>query len=138
MIVVIRKEEYMNLLLKGLVRGGIPLMFLLGISLWNKLYGSGDTSQIFFVYALIAFFLGVTSVIYQMNKWSFTKQIIVHYMAMLVTVFPTLLLSGFYPLNTFTDVVKVYLQFNKVGIILFFSTYFLFKVMRKSSSVRTG
>lgn len=127
----------MNLLLKGLVRGGIPFIFLLLFSFWHKLQGSIDTSNVFFFYGLIAFFLGLTSVIYQINQWSFLKQITAHYIAMLVTVFPILLLSGFYPLNSFTDVVKVYLQFNKVGIILFFSTYFILKLLRNFNNVRT-
>ena len=127
----------MNLLLKGLVRGGFPFIFLLLFSLWNKLQGDIDTSNVFFFYGLIAFFLGLTSVIYQINQWSFLKQIFAHYMAMLVTVFPTVLLSGFYPLNSFADVVKVYLQFNKVGIILFFSTYFILKLLRNFNNART-
>ena len=127
----------MNLLLKGLVRGGIPFVFLLFLSLWNKLQGSIDTSNVFFYYGLIALFLGLTSVIYQIIQWSFLKQIFAHYIAMLVTVFPTALLSGFYPLNSFADVVKVYLQFNKVGIILFFSTYFILKLFRNFNNVGT-
>lgn len=127
----------MNLILKGLVRGVIPLVFLLIISLGTKLQGAVDISNAFFFYGVIAFFLGLTSVIYQINQWNFSKQIIAHYGAMLFTIFPTLLLSGFYPLNSFADLVKVYLEFNMVGIILFFSTYLLFKLIRKSNSVRT-
>ncbi|WP_421378100.1 DUF3021 family protein [Bacillus salacetis] len=127
----------MNLLFKGLVRGGILFIIVLIISLWHQLQGSSDSSTVFIYNGLIAFFLGLTSVIYQINQWSFSKQIIAHYLAMLVTVFPTLLLSGFYPLNSFTDVLKVYLQFNKAGVILFFATYFIFKLFRRSNSVRT-
>lgn len=127
----------MNLFLKGLVRGVIPFVFLLIISLWNKLHGTVEASIVFFFYGVIAFFLGLTSVIYQINQWNFSKQIIAHYGAMLITVFPTLLLSGFYPLNSFADLVKVYIEFNKAGIILFFSTYLLFKLIKKSNNVRT-
>ena len=118
----------MELFLKGLIRGIIPFIFLLIISLWSKLQGSEVNSKIFFYYGLIAFFLGLASVIYQIRQWSFLKQILVHYMAMLITVFPTLLLSDFYPLNSFGDVLKVYLLFNKVGIILFLMTYFISKL----------
>ena len=91
----------MNLFLKGLIRGVILFVFLLIISLWTKFQGSVDTSNAFFFNGVIAFFLGLTSVIYQINQWSFKKQIIAHYIVMLITVFPTLLLSGFYPLNSF-------------------------------------
>ena len=130
----------MKLFLKGLIRGVIPFIFFLIISLWSKLQGSEVNSQIFFYYGLIAFFLGFASVIYQIRQWSFLKQILVHYMVMLITVFPTLLLSNFYPLNSFGDVLKVYLLFNKVGIILFLMTYFISKILinhknRKSKMV---
>ncbi|WP_042224221.1 DUF3021 family protein [Oceanobacillus manasiensis] len=127
---------FVHLLLKGLVRGGIPFILLVIISLWNKLQGSVDTSNAYFFNGLIVFFLGLTSVIYQIDHWSFLKQIAAHYLAMLITVFPTLLLSGSYPLNSFVDVVKVYLHFNKVGIILFFSTYFIFKLIRNFNNAR--
>src|SRR5699024_8890447 len=126
-----------NLLLKGLVRGGIPFIFLLIISLWNKLQGSVDTSNVFFFYGVIAFFLGLTSVIYQINHWKFYKQIIAHYGAMLITVFRTLLFSCFYPLNSFADLVNVYIEFNMAGIVLFFSTYLLFKLIRKFNNIKT-
>jgi len=121
----------MQLFLKGLIRGLIPFVILLIISLWNKLQGLPDISKIFFFYGLIAFFLGVASVIYQIKQWSFKKQILAHYLVMLITIFPTLLLSGFYPLNSFEDGLTVYLQFNKVGIILFLITYFISKSRQK-------
>ncbi|WP_148631157.1 DUF3021 family protein [Bacillus sp. E214] len=113
----------LQLFLKGLYRGSISFGILLIISLSYKLQRQSDDSSVYFFYGLIAFFLGVTSVIYQIEQWSFLKQIFAHYMAMLITVFPTLLLSGFYPLDSFKDVFDVYLQFNKVGIILFLTSY---------------
>lgn len=127
----------MNLLLKGLVRGIIPFLVLLIISLWNRLQGAVEESSIFFFYGVIAFFLGLTSVIYEINQWTFSKQIIAHYGVMLITVFPTVLLSGFYPLNSFADLLKVYIEFNLAGIILFFSTYLLFNLIRKFNNRKT-
>ncbi|SEM23281.1 Protein of unknown function [Mesobacillus persicus] len=127
----------MHLFFKGLIRGFIPLFFFLMISLWNKVQGLTETSNLFFFYGLIAFFLGVASVIYQVSKWSFKKQIFIHYIVMLITVFPTLLLSGFYPVTSVGDVLKVYLQFNQVGLILFLLTYFLSKSRRKYTNGNT-
>ncbi|KMY46245.1 hypothetical protein AC622_20330 [Bacillus sp. FJAT-27916] len=129
----------MQLLLNGLYRGSIPLGILLIISLSYKLQGQSDDSSAYFFYGLIAFFLGLASVIYQIKQWSFLKQIFAHYMAMLITVFPTLLLSGFYPLDSFKDVFDVYLQFNKVGIILFLTIYFIeYVISRRNSSNSTS
>lgn len=129
----------LQLLLTGLYRGSIPLGILLIISLSYKLQGQSDDSSAYFFYGLIAFFLGSASVIYQIEQWSFLKQIFAHYIAMLITVFPTLLLSGFYPLNSFKDVFDVYLQFNKVGIILFLTIYFIeYVISRRNSSNSTS
>ena len=115
----------MELLLKGLYRGLIPFGIMLIISLSSKLQGLTADAKSYFYYGLIFFFLGLASVIYQINEWSFPKQIIIHYLVMLMTVFPTLLISGFYPLNSFNDLLQVYVQFNKAGIILFTVTYLI-------------
>jgi hypothetical protein len=123
----------MLLLKKGLVRGGIPFIFVSIISLlWNLFQGSSALTNNFFFNGLIAFFLGLASVIYEIGKLGFLQQILVHYLVMLVTVFPTLLLSGMYPLDSFRDVVSVYFLFNKTGIILFLATYVLFKVRNRA------
>ncbi|MGM0840193.1 MAG: DUF3021 family protein [Bacillota bacterium] len=123
----------MNLLIKGLIRGVILFSFLIILSLlWNQFHGSSAISNIFFFYGLIAFFLGLASVIYEIEQWRFLKQIMVHYLAMLMTVFPTLLLSGFYPLVSFRDVVNVSFLFNKVGVILFLITYFIFNLRNRA------
>ena len=118
----------MNLLKKGLIRGVIPLMIVIIFSLlWGLFQGSSDVSNQLLFFGSIAFFLGLASVIYEIEQWRFLKQIIVHYLVMLVTVFPTLLLSGYYPLSSFIDVLNVYFLFNKMGLLLFLSTYLIFK-----------
>ncbi|RBP00850.1 DUF3021 family protein [Rossellomorea aquimaris] len=123
----------MNLWIKGLIRGIIPFGFMIIISLlWNQFQGSTDISNTFFFYGLIAFFLGLASVVYEIEKWRFLKQIMVHYLVMLLTVFPTLLLSGFYPLDSFRDAVNVFFLFNKVGVILFLVTYLVFHLRNRA------
>ena len=118
----------MNLLKKGLIRGVIPLMIVIIFSLlWSLFQGSSVVSNQLLFFGLIAFFLGLASVIYEIEQWRFLKQIIVHYLVMLVTVFPTLLLSGLDSLHSFGDVVSVYFLFNKVGVMLFLTTYFILR-----------
>jgi hypothetical protein len=124
----------MQLFQKGLLRGVIPFSIFLVFSLWNYFQGSTESAHTFLINGLIVFFLGVTSVIYLIRKWSFVKQIVVHYLVMLVTVFPTLLLSGYYPLDSVVDLLMVYLHFNKVGIILFLATYFISTLIYRSRS----
>ncbi|MCA1062781.1 hypothetical protein LCL98_04980 [Rossellomorea aquimaris] len=67
-----------------------------------------------------------------MKKRSFFNQMMVHYLVMLMTVFPTLLLSGIYPIASFRDVVNVVFQFNKAGLILFLATYFIFQLRNRA------
>ncbi|WRP07442.1 DUF3021 family protein [Rossellomorea aquimaris] len=123
----------MNLLIKGLIRGVIPFTFSIIISLlWNQFQGSSAISDKLFFYGLISFFLGLASVIYEIEQWGSFKQIIIHYLVMLMTVFPTLLLSGIYPLDSFRDAVNVYFLFNKVGVILFLVTYVIFTWRKKA------
>ncbi|WP_366141299.1 DUF3021 family protein [uncultured Rossellomorea sp.] len=80
----------------------------------------------FFFYGQFSFFIGLASVIYEIEQWRFFKQMMAQYLVMLLTVFPTLLLNGFYPLVSFRDVVNVFFLFNKVGVILFLITYLIF------------
>ncbi|UXH46337.1 DUF3021 domain-containing protein [Rossellomorea vietnamensis] len=118
----------MNLLKKGLIRGLIPfILFTVTSLIWTQFEGASAISKSLLFYGLIAFFLGVASVIYEVERWRFIQQILVHYLVMLVTVFPTLLLSGAYPVDSIRDVARVYFLFNEMGLILFLSTYFMFK-----------
>ncbi|CAN7527596.1 DUF3021 family protein [Rossellomorea sp. LjRoot5] len=118
----------MNLLKKGLIRGLIPfILFTVTSLIWTQFEGGSAISKSLLFYGLIAFFLGVASVIYEVERWSFIQQIAVHYVVMLLTVFPTLLLSGTYPIDSFRDLVSVYFLFNEMGLILFLTTYFIFK-----------
>ncbi|WP_406687783.1 DUF3021 domain-containing protein [Rossellomorea vietnamensis] len=118
----------MNLLKKGLIRGLIPfILFTVTSLIWTQFEGVSAISKSLLFYGLIAFFLGVASVIYEVERWRFIQQILVHYLVMLVTVFPTLLLSGAYPVDSIRDVARVYFLFNEMGLILFLSTYFIFK-----------
>lgn len=95
---------------------------------WNNFQGRAADAKVFLFYGIMALFLGLASIIYEIKQWSFRKQIIVHYLTMLVTVFPLLLLSGYYKTGSFGAVFQVFLQFNKVGVILFITTAIISKV----------
>lgn len=117
----------MKLLSSGMKRGGIPLIPFLLISLWFRFQELTALSHNVFFYGVIVFFLGTASIVYEVRQWSFKKQILIHYWIMLVTVYPTLLLSGFYPRDSFRDLVNVFFVFNMAGVILFFTTYLVFR-----------
>lgn len=120
----------MKLFLKGLTRGTIPCSVMFTMSLWNYFQGSTTDARTFFFNGLIILFLGIASVIYEINRWNFSKQIIIHYITMLLTVFPILLLSGYYPLSSFGDFLNLFFLFNKVGLMLFVATFIISKIRR--------
>ncbi len=125
----------MQLFKIGLIRGVALFLVLQIFSVGaNGLVGHWHSSLI---NGLILFFFGTASVIYQIKKWSFLKQVIVHYIAMLLTIFPTILLSGSYPLNSVSDYLKVYLDFNMSGVMLFFFTFVIFNLYRKLKNRKT-
>jgi hypothetical protein len=118
----------MKLFLKGLIRGTVPFAFMLSMYAWNDFQGRAADAKAFLFYGFMALFLGLASIIYEVKQWSFRKQIIVHYLMMVVTVFPLLLLSGYYKTGSFGAIFHVFLLFNKVGVILFVTTAIISKV----------
>ena len=125
------------LLKKSIIRGIIPFLIMTTLSIVMK-YQSIDAFQVrsTFIVGLIITFLAATSVIYEYEKWSIRKQAIVHFLIMLGTVFPCLLISGWYELNNTLDYLKVFSNFLLTGVVLFCVMYFVFTkiVDRKKKS----
>ncbi|WP_418268868.1 DUF3021 family protein [Jeotgalibaca dankookensis] len=93
--------------------------------------GAFSNSKALLFYGVILLFLGMASVIYEIRTWSFKKQIIVHYLIMLVTIFPTLLISGFFPVDSLNNLIDVFVRFNKTGLILFVVSSIIFRIRIK-------
>ena len=125
------------LLKKSIIRGIIPFLIMTTLSIAMKCQGI-DVFQVrsTFIVGLIITFLAATSVIYEYEKWSIRKQAIVHFLIMLGTVFPCLLISGWYELNNTLDYLKVFSNFLLTGVVLFCVMYFVFTkiVDRKKKS----
>ena len=83
------------------------------------------------VYGGMAFFLGLTSVIYEVRQWSFQKQILIHWATMHVTILPLVIFSGFLPVSSPQDALMVYLKFNVSGLVLFTLSRVLLKVRQQ-------
>lgn len=79
-----------------------------------------------FLTGIIISIVSATSIIYQVDHWSLMKQSEVHFLIMLFTVFPCLLISGWYPLNNLFDFFKILGIFLLVGIVLWSVLYFVF------------
>ncbi|WP_214763360.1 DUF3021 family protein [Exiguobacterium sp. s141] len=122
----------MSLLKTGFVHGVkwfTPFGFLATYQWWN---GSMEGVHNMLVYGGMAFFLGLTSVIYEVRQWSFRKQILIHWITMHVTILPLVIFSGFLPVTSLQDALLVYLKFNMSGLILFSSSYLIQKARRQT------
>ena len=122
----------MNYILSAIIRGSIPFIImslLSGIMKFQRL----DDFQIksTFITGLIVTSVVAASVIYEVESWSLIKQSIIHFLIMLITVYPCLLFSNWFPNKTVLDLVKIFGLFLIVGIILWTVAYILFgKVLK--------
>lgn len=127
-----------QLLKKGLIRGVVLFMLFGMLAIYHQWNGQTEAVYSDFYIGGIVFLLGLTSVIYQIERWSFRKQAIVHYAVMHVTVLPFLLFSGLFQLTSFQDVLHVYIAFNQYGLFLFATTFLVAKVIRLSRRVKVN
>lgn len=103
------------LITKALLRGGLPFLIMAGIAVLINFQGKHSDAKGTFIASLIAFFVGAATVVYNIDHWSLTKQSGVHFLFMIVTVYPILLLSGWFTINSTMDAFKVFLLFASVG-----------------------
>ncbi len=121
------------LIKKAILRGIIPLIIMTIISIIMKYQGI-DPFQVrgTFIVGIIIASVAAASVIYEIENWSLFKQLVIHFLIMLVTVLPCLYISGWYKLNNVLDYVKVFGIFLFVGIVLCTILYFIFgKILTK-------
>lgn len=117
----------MNYILSAIIRGSIPFIImslLSGIMKFQRL----DDYQVksTFITGLIVTAVVAASVIYEVESWSLIKQSIIHFLSMLITVYPCLVFSNWFPNKAALDLVKIFGLFLIVGIILWPIAYILF------------
>lgn len=114
----------MKYLMQAFIRGIGPLIVMTAISLLMKNQGKAPQEvKGVFVAGLIMTVVAAASVLYEIEGWSFTKQLIVHHLAMLVTVYPLLLVSGWFRVKTWLDALIVLGLFYLVGLAIIASFY---------------
>jgi len=122
----------MNYILSAIIRGSIPFIImslLSGIMKFLRL----DDFQIksTFITGLIVTSVVAASVIYEVESWSLIKQSNIHFLIMLLTVYPCLVFSNWFPNKMALDLVKIFGLFLVVGIILWTVAYILFDKILK-------
>lgn len=129
------------LLKKSFIRGIIPFVIMTTLSIIMNYQGI-DAFQVrsTFIVGLIITVVAAASVIYENDKWSIRKQTVVHFLIMLITVLPCLLVSGWFESNNPLDYLKVFGYFLLTGVVIFSVMYFLFTkiVNRKNPLIIRG
>ena len=124
------------LLKKSFIRGIIPFAIMTTLSIIMNYQGI-DAFQVrsTFIVGLIITVVAAASVIYENDKWSIRKQTVVHFLIMLITVLPCLLVSGWFELNNPLDYLEVFGYFLLTGVAIFSVMYFLFtKIVNRKKS----
>lgn len=117
----------MHYILSAGIRGAIPFIIMSTLSGIMKLQHVDDYSvNSTFITGLIITAVAATSVIYDVKSWTLARQSIVHFLIMLVTVYPCLVFSGWFSTKSILDLVKIFSFFLVVGIILWTLSYILF------------
>lgn len=122
----------MKLIQAAVIRGVIPFIIVTGISLIMN-FQKIDPHQVrsTFITGLIITAVAAATVLYEIDTWTLKKQSLVHFGVMLATVFPCLLISGWFPTKSFVDVIKVLGMFLFVGVILWSVLYIVFSKIIK-------
>lgn len=121
----------MNFVKNGFLRSLLWSLPFAILALYQGLSGNTGALHAMLVYAGVAFFLGLTSVIYEVRQWSFKKQIVIHWSVMHVTILPLLWFGGSTPITSLQDAVRLYLNFTISGLILFTVSYFIIRMRRQ-------
>ncbi len=113
-----------------LIRGGAPLIIMTAMSLWMKFQDvAPDQVKRTFLMGIIITAVAAASVIYDVDKWSIRKQTLVHFLVMLITVYPCLLISGWFELISAVDYLRVFFIFLTVGIMLWSFSYIILRYL---------
>ena len=122
-----------RILKQATFRGIIPFVIMSALALMME-YQKIDQSQIkgTFLTGVIISIVAAASVIYDIKKWSLFKQSAIHFVIMILTIFPCLLISGWYELSSFADYLKVFGIFLLCGCVFWTIGYFVFgKLLNK-------
>lgn len=103
------------------------MLIMMGIAAGLRAQGKEADARSTFMVALIVGAVGAANVVYDFDAWSVPKKIGIHFLLMLVTVYPVLLFSGWFPMEGTADALKVFGYFcaTGVGILAFLGLVFV-------------
>lgn len=115
------------MLKNAIIRGIIPFAIMSVISIIMNMQKM-DPFQVksTFLVGVIISIVASASVIYDIEGWSLLKQTIVHFIIMLFTVMPCLIISGWFKLNSIKDFLQFLGIYLLCGLVLWSIGYFVF------------
>ncbi|MDX8046278.1 DUF3021 family protein [Gracilibacillus sp. S3-1-1] len=102
----------------AILRGSIPFIIFGVMALFLYIDGDIETAQNTFIATIIFTLVSAASIIYDLDQWSVFKRSLIHFLVMLITIYPILVVSGWFEMNTISDYLVVFLLFFGVGLIL--------------------
>ena len=114
---------------QAVLRGGIPLVIMSGISVALYAQGEAEDRRGTLFAALVFGVVLAASVIYDVERWTLARQTVVHFAVMIVTVLPLLFVSGWFPTRTAVDYFVIVGTFLLVGLVLWSAAFVVFGVL---------
>src|SRR5699024_1576064 len=119
------------IILQILYRAIIPFVVMSFISMILLLQEKNYQAKGTFITSLIILILGLSSFIYEIHTINLKQKTIIHFALMLVTIYPILLLNGWFKLNIFLDYLKVFGIFISFGIVFWIIFLLISKLTAK-------
>ncbi|MFT7712199.1 DUF3021 domain-containing protein [Clavibacter tessellarius] len=127
-----------RLLLRAVLLGGIPLAVMSAIGAYLLHDGQTADGRSTLAVGVIVAATAAGSLLYQVPGWSLPRQSVAHFALMLVTVLPTLLLSGWFPVDTAGGVLAVGGIFLAAGLVLWTTLYLVMTAVERRRAARAS
>lgn len=120
------------MIVQALIRGGIPFVIMTAISISVYFDSEQNDAMGIFLAGLIFTVVSAASVIYDLDHLSILQRSLIHFAAMLVTIYPILIISGWFNTSTFMDYVVIFIVFLFTGIAIWSIVMGVRKLLSKS------
>ncbi|MCJ1712438.1 DUF3021 domain-containing protein [Clavibacter michiganensis subsp. phaseoli] len=78
------------------------------------------------------------SLLYQVDRWTLTRQSVTHFALMVATVLPALLMSGWFPVDTVGGVLAVVGIFLATGLVLWTTLFLVMTAVERRRDARAA
>lgn len=118
-----------------IIRGIIPFIIMASIAVYLYYDNQFDAARSTFITGIIITIVSSASVIYDLDHLSLFKRSMIHILTMIITVYPLLLISGWFETTTFTDYIVIFAIFSAVGLVLW---SIMFLIVKSVSKLKNG